>query len=332
MSKLSQSPVKTVNHAKGGPNAPSTFLGLFKLKLNSTAQELGRKQFVKLYFILPCILFSFIMGTFPLIFMVYLAFNSWQPGSGGITWVGFRNFENMLHDLRFLEALFHTVLIVVAAVMVELVLGTIVALFLQMRTWGDRWFRTIIVLPILLTPIALAYSWRMMFDYSHGPVNYFLGLAGVAPLQWLGNARMGMVSIVLVDVWQWTPFVALFLLAALESQDVELYDAARVDGANLTDMYRLIVLPLLGPFLFAMAMLRSIDTIKLFDTIYVLTGGGPGNSTESITLYNYVANFRTFNMGYMSAISVVLVIIVTIIFSFFMRGMSRVSQIATEEM
>jgi multiple sugar transport system permease protein len=205
-----------------------------------------------------------------------------------------------------------------------LLLGTIVALFLQLRTWGDRWFRTIIVLPILLTPVALAYSWRMMFDYQHGPINYFLRLAGLAPVEWLGRGTTGLISIALVDVWQWTPFVTLFLLAALESQDVELYDAAMVDGASLLDLYRWIIVPLLYPFLFAMAMLRSIDTIKLFDTVYVLTGGGPGNSTETITAYNYAANFRTFNMGYMSAVSIVLVIIITIMFSFFMNGLTRI--------
>ena len=168
----------------------------------------------------------------------------------------------------------------------------------------------------------------MMFDYTNGPINYFLHFAWVPPVEWLGNPTMGLISIILVDVWQWTPFVALFLLAALESQDIELYDAARVDGANIFELYRWIVLPLLYPFLFAMAMLRSIDTIKLFDTIYVLTGGGPGNATETITSYNYAANFRTFNMGYMSAVSLVLVIVVTIIFSFFMRGLTRIRKTA----
>lgn len=278
---------------------------------------------IKYWFVLPSVLYLLVLGIFPLVFSLYLVFASWQPGSGGIRFVGLRNLQNLATDERFWHSLRLTLMFVVVAVAVELILGIALALTLQARFVGHRLFRVAITIPILLAPIALSYTWRLMFDFARGPMNYFLSLVGLPGVMWLGDSRIVIFSIVLVDVWQWTPFVALVLLAALEGQDVELYEAATVDGASYANKLRYLALPLLAPFFITVALLRSIDALKVFDTVYVLTGGGPGTASEVITLYAYSAHFRTFNMGYMSALSWVLLILTMVVFVFFVRNFRR---------
>jgi multiple sugar transport system permease protein len=278
---------------------------------------------IKYWFVMPSVLYLLTLGIFPLIFSLYLTFASWQPGSGGIRYVGLRNFRTLATDVRFWHSLQLTLLFVVVAVAVELVLGTILALLMRAEVKGRELFRVAISIPILLTPIAMSYTWRLMYDYTRGPLNFFLNLVGLPSVQWLGSPKLVMYSIALVDVWQWTPFVGLVLLAALEAQNVEVYEAAVVDGASYFDQLRYIALPLLSPFITTVVLLRSIDALKVFDTVYVLTGGGPGTSSEVVTLYAYGAHFRTFNMGYMSTLAWVLLVIASIFFMFLVRTFRR---------
>lgn len=288
-----------------------------------TIARMWSERNIKYWFVMPSVVYLLLLGIFPLVFSLYLMFASWQPGTGGIRFVGLRNFRALATDDRFWHSLRLVVLFVVVAVAVELLLGLILALVLQAKIKGNQFFRVAISIPILLTPIALSYTWRLMFDFTRGPINYFLNLIRLPGVMWLGSTRVAIFSIILVDVWQWTPFVALVLLAALEAQDVELYEAAVVDGASYLDVLRYIALPLLGPFIMTVVLLRSIDALKVFDTVYVLTGGGPGTASEVVTLYAYSAHFRTFNMGYMSAMAWVLLVITTIFFIFFVRSFRR---------
>jgi len=278
---------------------------------------------IKYWFVMPSVVYLLVLGIFPLVFSLYLTFASWQPGTGGIQFVGLRNFRALAADDRFWHSLWLVALFVVVAVAVELVLGMILALAMRAEIKGKRLFRVAISIPILLTPIALSYTWRLMFDFTRGPINYFLNLIGLPSVMWLGSTRLAIFSIILVDIWQWTPFIALVLLAALEAQNVELYEAALVDGASYLNLLRYIALPLLSPFIMTVVLLRSIDALKVFDTVYVLTGGGPGIASEVVTLYAYGAHFRTFNMGYMSALAWVLLAITTISFVFFVRSFRR---------
>jgi multiple sugar transport system permease protein len=281
---------------------------------------------IKYWFVMPTVVYLLLLGIFPLLFSLYLVFASWQPGAGGIQFIGLRNLQTLARDDRFWHSLWLTVYFVVVAVTVELILGLFLALVLQAKVKGSHFFRLAITLPILLTPIALSYTWRLMFDFTRGPINFFLNLIGLPGVMWLGNPDVVIYSIILVDIWQWTPFVALVLLAALEGQDVELYEAALVDGASFLDLLRYIALPLLAPFVVTITLLRSIEALKVFDTVFVLTGGGPGTASEVVTLYGYSAHFRTFNMGYLSAVSWVLLLMTIIVFIFFVRNFRRSRQ------
>jgi multiple sugar transport system permease protein len=280
----------------------------------------------KYIFLLPALLYLLILGIFPLLFSLRLVFGAWNAGQKSITWVGLDNIQRLAHDTRFWDSFWKTLIYVALASGLELILGVAVALALQNVTRGKDWMRVAFAFPMLLPPIAVSFTWKMLFDFNRGPLNYFLDNAGLERVAWLAGQRSAIVSLVIVDLWQWTPFIVLAALAALESLPVELYEAATVDGASRWDLLKQITLPLVQPYLVAIVLLRAIDAFKVFDTIYILTGGGPGTATEMLTFYAYVAGFRPFNMGFTATISWAIVIIMSIVFFLFLRAFRRIEE------
>ena len=280
----------------------------------------------KYIFLLPAMTYIFILGIFPLLFSLRLVFGAWNAGQKNITWVGFDNIQRLLNDNRFWDSFWKTLAYVALAAGLELLLGLAVALALQNVTRGKAWMRVTFAFPMLLPPIAVSFTWKMLFDYNKGPVNYFLENFGLDRVAWLAGQNSALVSLVIVDLWQWTPFIVLAALAALESLPVELYEAATVDGASRWDLLWQITLPLVRPYLVAIVLLRAIDAFKVFDTIYILTGGGPGTATEMLTFYAYVAGFRPFNMGFTATVSWAIVIVMSIIFFLFLRAFRRIEE------
>ncbi len=280
----------------------------------------------KYVFLLPALLYLLLLGVFPLVFSIYLVFGSWQAGSREISFVGLDNIRSLLGSGRFWGAFWRTLLYVAAAAALELGLGFLVALALQAATRGKAAMRLAFALPMMLPPIAVSFTWKMLFDYNKGPLNYFLENIGLEPVTWLAGQRSALLSLIIVDVWQWTPFIALAALAALESLPTELYEAAAVDGGSAWTLLRDITMPLLKPYIVALVLLRAIDAFKVFDTIYILTGGGPGTATELLSFYAYVAGFRPFNMGFTATIAWAMVIVMTVIFLFYLRAFRRIEE------
>ncbi|CAN5786846.1 sugar ABC transporter permease [soil metagenome] len=278
----------------------------------------------KFIFLAPTVFYLLLLGIFPLIFSLYMVFAQWRARE--ISWVGMQNLNRLFEQDRFYNSVKLTILFVLIVTLAELILGTLVALGLQSTLRGKNGFRLLFTLPMLLPPIAVAYTWRTMFDYNQGPLNYFLSELGLNRVGWLGHPQWAFFSIAIVDIWQWTPFIALGVLAALESQSTELYEAATVDGASWWQLVKDLALPLLAPYAIALVALRSIDAFKVVDTIFILTGGGPGTSTELLTFYGYVAGFRPFNMGYTSAVAWSLVVMMTIVFFILLRVLRRADE------
>lgn len=287
----------------------------------------GVETSAKYIFLLPALLYLLLLGIFPLLFSLRLVFGAWNAGQKNITWVGLDNIQRLASDARFWDSFWKTLAYVALAAGLELLLGVAVALSLQNITRGRNWLRVALAFPMLLPPIAVSFTWKMLFDYNKGPVNYFLDNLGFERVAWLAGQESALFSLVIVDLWQWTPFIILAALAALESLPVELYEAATVDGATRWDLLRQITLPLVKPYLVAIVLLRAIDAFKVFDTIYILTGGGPGTATELLTFYAYVAGFRPFNMGFTATISWAIVIIMSIIFFLFLRAFRRIEEV-----
>jgi multiple sugar transport system permease protein len=275
-------------------------------------------------FLVPAVAYLLLLGIFPLLFSLFMLFGRWQRGD--LSWVGLHNIDRLIHQDRFWNAFKLTIEYVAIVAAVELALGTVIALALQSAIRGKNWFRLLFTLPMLLPPIAVSYTWRMLFEYQRGPVNYFLDALGIEKVRWLAGQHSAMAALIIVDIWQWTPFVALGVLAALESLPADLYEAAVVDGASLGSLLRDITFPLLAPYMVALIALRSIDAFKVVDTVYILTGGGPGTATELLTFHAYVRGYRNFDLGYTAASAWALVIIMTIVFFVFLRVVRRQEQ------
>ena len=275
----------------------------------------------KFIFLVPTILYLMLLGIFPLIFSLFLVFSKWRAGD--LSWVGLENIDRLFQQDRYWNSLKLTLLYVLIVSALELFLGTVVALALQSAIRTKSALRLAFTVPMLLPPISVSYAWKMLFDYNRGPLNYFLEELGLDRVEWVGNGTTAFISIMIVDVWQWTPFVALGVLAALEALPSDIFEAATIDGAGIGALLRDLTLPLLAPYAVALIALRSIDAFKVIDSIIVLTGGGPGTATEVLTYYGYVDGYRPFNLGRMAAVAWTLVIVMTIVFMVFLRFFRR---------
>ena len=271
----------------------------------------------------PVIVFILCIAIFPLVFSLYMMLGRWAPGSKGIQFIGLQNFKAIAKDPRFFHALWLSFGYVASLIVLEFGIGTILALLLQKELKGKNFFRVGYMLPMLLSPVAVSYVWKMIFDYNRGPANYFLGWFGIKPVEWLTGSLTPIISLIIVDVWQWTPFMILTILAAFEALPEELFEAAVVDGGSSFVIFRKITFPLALPVIVTIVLLRTIDAFKVFDTVYILTGGGPGTKTELLNFYIYLKGFRSFDLGYGTAMSWVQLIVITLMMTFFIRSLKR---------
>jgi multiple sugar transport system permease protein len=227
---------------------------------------------------------------------------------GGEKFVGFANYTHLFFDSRGLNALWRTVLFTTVATAIELALGLAIALLLDKEFLGKKIARAIMLVPIVMTPIVVGLTWRFMFDPSSGMANYLLSLVGLSPVDWLGNPNVAIFSVMIADIWQWTPFVVLLTMASLESLPGDPQNAARVDGAREWQVLWHITLPALQRALMVVALIRAIDSVKTFDIFYIMTRGGPALSTETLNLYGYISAFTNFDISYSLTIAMVLTI------------------------
>ncbi|MBB5751611.1 carbohydrate ABC transporter permease [Prosthecomicrobium pneumaticum] len=221
-----------------------------------------------------------------------------------------RNFEAVIEGGSLLHALSITGQFVVIALIVELVLGGLIALALWQPIRGARLFSTILILPFGLTPVALALAWRLLLNPAGGGLNAILAHLGLPTLDWTASPALALPSLILVDVWQWTPFVTLILLAGLVALPNEPFEAASVEGAGYWRSVFDIALPLLKPLILVVVLFRGIDLFRTFDTFWVITGGGPGNATETLNMLLYRLAFQNLNFGQAAALALVMLVIV----------------------
>ena len=264
--------------------------------------------------LLPAVLILLSLSLFPLLFSLALSFGDWGLGRGfAYDWRGLDNFARLLQDGRFRNAATNSGIYVVVSVAAQYVIGLGLAWLLWLKPPGGRLFQVLFILPMMLAPVAVGYMWRLMFQSRIGAINHFLGLVGIDPVLWLSSRRTAMTVIILTETWQWTPFVFLFLYAAMLNIPRDPIEAALVDGASGWQVFRHIMLPMLTPISIAVVMLRSVEALKILDTVYVISHGGPGNTTESLTFYAYNQGLQYFNLGYASAIAFSLLIVVVAI-------------------
>lgn len=280
---------------------------------------------IRLAFILPAVLFVLLMMVGPILYTGGLSLHKWS-GSARLApqWVGFRNYETLLtRDPRFGNAVARTFIFSGAAVAVELMLGLGIALLINGKFMGHNLVKTIILLPMVATPVAIGMAWLLMYEPTIGLFNAFLRSIRLPAQPFLGSGSQALWSLAVVDVWQWTPLMALIILAGLTALPEDPYEAARVDGATIGQRFRFITLPLLFPTLVAAVLLRSIDALKTFDIIYTMTRGGPGFDTETINIYAYIQSFEYADLGQASSVLVVFFALVLGVSLLFVRVRRR---------
>lgn len=268
-----------------------------------------RDERTKWWLLLPAVGWIVVFTIYPLVYSLSLSFQSWNLTSPP-QWVGLGNYLRALQDPRMHNALRVTGLFVAATVVVELVLGFVLALLFHRPMWGSRALRAVVVAPLFTSPIALSFLGMMLFHEEDGPIAHVLRMLGLPKVHWLSDPQMALGSIVLLDVWQWTPFAFLVFLAGLAGLPTEPLEAAIVDGASRWAVLRHVLLPLLAPVAVTALLFKFIYSVKVFDLAFGLTGGGPGISTEVLALYIHRQGLEFFNLGYASALSYVFLLLV----------------------
>jgi multiple sugar transport system permease protein len=243
----------------------------------------------------------------PMLNLLVLSFHdvAWTERTASWSFVGLANFQALLGDGLFHAGILNTLVFAVVAVGLQMVLGFGLALLTSAVVCGKLVYRTIFLLPILIPGIVIGAIWKLMYSFDFGVINTITGLFGFAPQDWLGQGHLALASVIVVDVWHWTPFCFLLLLAGLESLPQDVYEAAAIDGANGWQRLVHITLPLMIPTLVVTFVFRMILAFKVFDEIYLLTGGGPGTATEVISFSIYRRFFTEDRAGYGSAMSIV---------------------------
>lgn len=275
----------------------------------------------------PTLIVMTVVGAYPLIYSLWVSFTGLQPTNPSAEqgFVFFANYADAFRNAQFWNAIGTTALFTVLSVIVSLTFGFLLALLFNMDLPGFVPIRTVVLVPMLMTPIAVGIVWRVMFLPDAGILNRILESLGFSGLEWTGAKRTALASVLLVDIWQWTPFMFLILFAGIRSLPKSPFEAAQIDGATPVQILLRVTVPLMRPVILIAVLLRSIDAIRTYDQVFILTRGGPDQATDLISLYIQRINFKFFQVGYGAAVSWLLVLAVLGLAVAFVRvtGFSR---------
>jgi multiple sugar transport system permease protein len=280
----------------------------------------------KHWLIAPSVFLLLLIGLFPLVYSLIVSFMSITMMEVDTSFAGFANYAALFKDKRLWESLLHTFLILIIALPIELILGLAMAYLFLEKLPGRPVFISLLILPTIISPIVAGATWRLLFDNRYGPINQILGWIWGEPVAALWTVKPNLVypAIFICEIWQWTPFMFLILLAALSNVDKSLTEAAEIDGASFVRTFRYIVLPAIWPVMAIALLIRGLDLFRIFDIIWALTQGGPGTMTETISIYAYTQGFKQFETSYTAAIAFLIVAMLTIIVTWAIRRMGLV--------
>ncbi len=272
-------------------------------------------SWVPVLYLGPAVLIMLAACLYPVISAFQLGLFDWSMGTpwSEARWVGLNNFVSAFSNPRVWSSLWTTLLFAAVCVSAEMVLGIALALALERPVRGTAFFRTLFILPMMIAPIAVGLVWRYIFDAQFGLINAVLALFKIGPMGWLADPTLAFVAIVIADIWQWTPFVFIMMVAALANVDNSVIEASRIDGAKWWQMTFLVKLPMIAHVIAITLMMRLIDAFRVLEVIYVLTFGGPGDSTEILALHIYKTAFVGQQLGVAAAISVLLLMVVALL-------------------
>jgi multiple sugar transport system permease protein len=263
-----------------------------------------------------------VFAVFPLVYTLYVSLSDWTI-SGPHHFIGFQNYQDIFTSSTFRQSFRNTISFAIATVSIQYILGLTIALLVFRSKGGVSMMRLIFLIPMMFTPVVVGFVWRTLFDPGYGPINYLLGKAGIPGISWLSEPIPAFLSVVIADTWQWTPFMFLILYASLRSLPTAPLEAAVVDGAS---EFRLLVdhiFPMLIPASITAILLRSIEAFKLFDVIYLLTGGGPAGSTTTVSLNAYFTGLKNGNLGSAAAMTLSLLVVIIVLLTAILKILGK---------
>lgn len=270
--------------------------------------------------LLPAVVALGALTGVPLVAAFWTSLQRWDLGTADPPrFLAAQNYSTLLSDAAFWKAAGLTAYQVIGTVVIQVCLGIALALLLSRRFRGSGLARALYLVPMMSTPVVVGLLWRMLLNTDSGAVNGLLGLIGIGKVDWLGSQTLAMPSVILTDVWLSTPFVVIIITAGLQSIPVEVIEAARVDGASPWQRLVYVLLPMIRPLIVLAVLFRTMDAVKRFDSIYVLTGGGPGNATETLDLHAFFYAFQYLDAGKGAAIAMIMLVIIMVISSFLLR-------------
>ena len=301
-----------------GPSAP--------LRPGAVARQQRRTAYMLLA---PCVIILLALAIFPLIFAGTLSFKVDSLYNPDIArFVGWRNYNDLFDDRRFWNSIELTVIWSVTVVSIQMVLGFFLAVLLDRKMKGAGLLRTLIIIPVFISPIAMGLTWRFIFEPVSGLANWILNTGfGLEKWTWLSHKDTALATLMFVDCWQWTPFIALILLAGMQSISPEITEAARLDRVRGVTYYWRIVIPLIRPVIMVVILIRLVDSIRIFDLNFIMTKGGPGSSTLMASVYDYTI-FEQGHLGLMAAYGFLILILINIVVLAFLNTLYRTEKAA----
>ncbi|MDR1256751.1 MAG: sugar ABC transporter permease [Spirochaetaceae bacterium] len=270
---------------------------------------------LKYLFPLPAVFFIVALMLFPVFYTLFVSFTDWTLTSGRpMRFAGLQSYIETLKEPRFHAAVIRTFVFTFGTLAAEAVLGTIIALILNRDFRGKGILKFLLLLPLVVTPVAIGIVFNLFYDPTIGFLNYILSVFNLPQSGWVTDAQTVMASLIVVDVWQWTPMISLIVLAGLAGLPAEVFESARVDGANGFQIFFRVTLPMIMPTVLTAVVLRAVDALKTYDIIYAMTRGGPGYSSETLNIYAYKLSFEYFEMGH-SSVALIFLFVVVLLFS-----------------
>lgn len=277
---------------------------------------------LRIQLVIPAMIGIWLVVGFPLLYAFYVSLHDYILSRGGIKGYNLGNYTQIFSDQLLVGATRNTLILTISVVVLEFLIGFGLALLLHnKRLKGRDFYLLILLIPMLMPPITVGTIWRLLLHPELGIINYFLGQLGLPQPAWLGDPRLAMITIIIVDIWHETSFILLILLAGLTSLPDELYEAAMIDGANSIQQFRFLTVPLMMPTILVAILIRMIAALKTYDLVYILTRGGPGIATETISYYIYRVAFVFLDMGKSAAMSFLLLVVIILLTLILMRVM-----------
>ena len=276
-----------------------------------------QKEYKK--YLLPALILIALVAFFPLLYGFFLSLLRKMPVFKISDFVGLENYIFLFKDVRFHQSVINTVIFTISSVSIEIILGIGIALLMKQNLPGNTFLKAVILIPWVIPTVVSAKMWEWIYNGDFGVLNFLLQWTGIIdnPVNWLGDPHWAMASIIAADIWKTTPFAALLLFAGLQTIPDELYESAKIDGAGAVKQFWFITLPLLLPIILITTIFRMMDALRIFDLVYILTGGGPANLTETLSVYAYKLLFQTLQFGYGSTISIASFFLILFFSSFY---------------